>query len=159
MATEETVEKGRFDSGYGDHVISRIRSVSGAAETRWVKEILVEMVGTRPIVIDGAIPAGAFNVLVTSRVVEDVVTSGMDAEMDIGVTLDVYELDKLFGVNVSTAAGSVTTVEQYDPEFTTTTTINYFPEAGDIRIDSGNDFVSGRVRLVIFYSLLTPPRE
>lgn len=166
------------------------RSRHGAAITQRVVEYEVEMVSDDPIgpfgeqiTLADAIPVGAFDVWLTGRVLETVVSdpdlndriliAGKDAASS-GST-DWTGAYGYFGYLVSPVAGTVwgpgcvwapTWQQGYDPTVYGGSSFNtgrrlWWPGGGDVWFtnENGGAFVSGRVRIAIFYSLITPPEE
>ena len=155
----------------------------GAQIRKFAKELLVDMVDEVEVLVADAIPPGAFDVWITGRVIETVVYDPPGSDKLFLTVSDAassgsteYTSDSgNFGIYIPLEAGSTWGVEGvfvtdhweggYEANNAGTPGTSaasnprwFFPGGADVHIAAGGqDFVSGQVRLVIFYSILTSP--
>lgn len=152
---------GRFRA-IGPVVRSRIRTAKGAKEERLKVEVLVDLTGQNsPFTLADIIPAGAANVLVSGRVVEEITIVGLgDPATDIGLVEGAVLVSTDYFGSVDGSVDDTFTPADMDDGLSSGVGVPIvFTESADIKFTAGANFLTGSVRLAIFYTLVSAPRR
>ncbi len=144
----------------GTTVKSRIKTSKKGKEERLKLEMLVELGGeSSPFSVVDAIPMGACNVLVSGRVIEEITLVGaVDPATDVGLDTAAVVSTDYFGAVDGSVGDTFTPADMDDGLSSGVGVLLVFAgETGDITFTAGADFVTGSVRLAIFYTLVGAP--
>lgn len=130
------------------------RTRNNAKVIEYVKELEIDMVsGSDTVVVEDAIPAGAYDVHVAGRVVTTIVMGGGGATFKVG-TAGAIDDDDAFGSGLAKAAGTT-----FSPEAETAGGMTYDADTDIEFVANAGTWTSGTVRLVIAYRKFTAPTQ